>query len=390
MTDTHESRPVPRWLHAWAVLTALFALVVLVVGGLVTTFRVGMSDPVWPTEPWFLAVNGWTEPQPGFLIEHAHRAVAFGVGGLAVVLALGLWRTNPNTAARTVGTVALVVLIAAFGRFHGQMMAQKNAEAVTLPVDTVGAMAGGLGVALLLGVGGVLAGSRGAGVRMLGVLALVAVMTQGLLGGFRVRLNEWVGPDLAMYHGVFAQVVFGLLACLAAVTAKPAVREDSADRRRACRVAALLVALIYAQIAWGAWVRHAGTPLSLRLHFLTAFLVAGVAVWLMRSLFVARSATAAWTLAFVLTVQVALGVEAWMGKFAGGIYATELEKVTPVQAAVRTAHLFAGSGLLGTAILAAVWTRRVKSSAAEGEAVGEWAGAPREVAMAGAHRGDAR
>ena len=100
MQSASSARRVPRWLHAWAVLTALFALVVLVVGGLVTTFRVGMSDPVWPTEPWFLVVNGWTEPRPGFLIEHLHRAVAFGVGGLTVVLALGLWFTTPRRGPR--------------------------------------------------------------------------------------------------------------------------------------------------------------------------------------------------------------------------------------------------------------------------------------------------
>lgn len=359
MTDPRELRPVPRWLHAWAVLTAVFALVVLVVGGLVTTFRVGMSDPVWPTEPWFLVVNGWTEPQPGFLIEHTHRAVAFGVGGLAVVLSLGLWFTTPNRAARTLGVVALLVLIAAFGRFHGQMMAQKNAETVTLPTDTVVAMGGGLAVAVLLGVGGVFAGIRGAGVRLLGVVALVAVMIQGLLGGFRVKLNDLVGPDLAMYHGVFAQVVFGLLVCVAALTAKPAAdRTEHTLDRRAHRVAVLLVALIYLQIAWGAWVRHAGSPLSLRMHFLTAFLVTGAAVWLVRALFAAGRPAGAWVLVGVLTLQVALGVEAWMGKFSLGIFAVESEKITKMQAWIRTGHLLGGSLLLGAAVVSAVRTRR--------------------------------
>jgi cytochrome c oxidase assembly protein subunit 15 len=364
MTDPREPRPVPRWLHAWAVLTAAFVLVVLVVGGLVTTFRVGMSDPVWPTEPWFLAVNGWTEPRPGFLIEHTHRLVAFAVGGLAIVLSLGLWYQTPRRESRVAGIIALVWLIAAFGQFHGQMMAQKTAETVAWPTTTIGQMVGGIGILLVLSVGGLVSRTPGAGVRLLGVVALVAVMIQGLLGGFRVKLNELIGPELAMYHGVFAQVVFGLLACLAGLTAKPLAERAGYTpeaRRRAHRVAVLLVALIYLQIAWGAWVRHAGTPLSLRLHFLTAFVVTGVAVWLVRSLFAAGRPTKAWVLVGVLALQVALGVEAWMGKFSLGIFAVESEKITKMQAWIRTGHLLGGSLLLGATVLAAVRTRAGKA-----------------------------
>jgi hypothetical protein len=268
-----------------------------------------------------------------------------------------------------------------------QMMAQRNAEFITVPMDTVGAMGAGFGVALLLGLGGMIAGSRGAGTRTLGVLALVAVMIQGLLGGFRVRLNDWVGPDLAMYHGVFAQVVFGLLAALAALTAKYPTADDPTDRRRAHRAAVLLVLLIYVQIAWGAWVRHAGTPLSLRMHFLTAFVVTAAAVWLLRALFAARRTGGAWALASVLVLQVALGVEAWMGKFGTGIL-PELEKITQMQAAIRTAHLFGGSALLGVAVVLMVRTMRVRTAAPHGDETAEWGGGARKVETVGAFRGD--
>ena len=66
-------RSVPRWLHGWAILTVTATAVLLALGSLVTTFRVGMADPVWPTTPWFLFFASWTEPKPGFIIEHAHR-----------------------------------------------------------------------------------------------------------------------------------------------------------------------------------------------------------------------------------------------------------------------------------------------------------------------------
>ena len=50
-------------------------------------------------------------------------------------------------------------------------------------------------------------GVKNAGLRLLGTAALIAVMIQGLLGGFRVKLNDLVGTDLAAVHGIFAQVV---------------------------------------------------------------------------------------------------------------------------------------------------------------------------------------
>src|SRR5262249_19254806 len=69
MTD----RPVSRFVRIWAVATALVGFALLfALGGFVTSFRVGMADPVWPTEPWYLVVNQkvWVqEPSKGFLIE---------------------------------------------------------------------------------------------------------------------------------------------------------------------------------------------------------------------------------------------------------------------------------------------------------------------------------
>ena len=49
------------------------------------------------------------------------------------------------------------------------------------------------------------------------MVALIAVIVQGLLGGFRVRLHALFGTNLAVIHGCFAQLVFALLVCLAGV-----------------------------------------------------------------------------------------------------------------------------------------------------------------------------
>ena len=70
MTDPAEpARPVPRWLHAWAVLAAAATLLLLALGQMVTSFRAGMADPVWPTEPWYLFSN--YKLDFGYLVEHA-------------------------------------------------------------------------------------------------------------------------------------------------------------------------------------------------------------------------------------------------------------------------------------------------------------------------------
>ncbi len=89
-------QPVPRWLHAWAVLTAVVAAVLLALGAVVTTFRVGMADPVWPTYPWHLLLISWDEPSPGFVIEHTHRLAAYAAGFCVIVLAVGLWFAGPR------------------------------------------------------------------------------------------------------------------------------------------------------------------------------------------------------------------------------------------------------------------------------------------------------
>jgi hypothetical protein len=62
-------------------------------------------------------------------------------------------------------------------------------------------------------------------------------------------------------------------------------------------------------------------------------------------------------LAVLLALQVGLGVEAWMGKF-GTYTLPEQEQITPQKAAVRTAHVLVGTGILATAAALAVVVRR--------------------------------
>ena len=125
------TRAAPRWLRRWSILTAATAAVVVILGSRITTLRVGMSDPVWPTEPWFLVVNSqvWVqEPRTGFLVEHTHRFAAWGIGLFAAVLALGAWATEPDRKLRRFGLAALTLLLVAYLGLHGEMGAAWRAR----------------------------------------------------------------------------------------------------------------------------------------------------------------------------------------------------------------------------------------------------------------------
>jgi heme A synthase len=371
MTDSTISvaRPVPRWVRAWAILTLALGVVLLTVGGFVTSFRAGMADPVWPTEPWYLAEN--FKLDLGYLVEHTHRIVAFAVGGCAIVLAIGAWLYEPEKRLRPFGLAAIVFLCLVFGAFHGAMMHSWKEE------KRLTGLAIGTGVATLAGVVALLSACcvTGAGrqpgrwVRALAGVSLVAVMIQGLLGGLRVFLNELIGTDLAAVHGVFAQVTFCLLVAVA-ILAAPRRTGDAlavADRPRFLRLSAALVGLLFVQLVWAVFVRHQGSEAAQRLHLLTAFAVTGVAVWLSVLVLAsppvkARLGGQAYHLLGLLALQLMLGVEAYMGKFAAAGPQAQvppmLRDVRPDQAATRTAHQLIGSGLLAAAVALALRVRR--------------------------------
>ncbi|MBX9624201.1 MAG: hypothetical protein K2X82_10365 [Gemmataceae bacterium] len=392
MTDPAVTRPVPRWLHLWAVFTAALTFVTLIVlGQMVTSFRAGMADPVWPTEPWYLVSN--YKLDLGYLIEHTHRIAGFLVGGAVSLLVLGVWaagrRDDPLW---WLGLAGLVVLLGAFGEFHRGLMAQRDAAEVSVPVGPTVVMLFALGAVVALGVAGLAAGVRGVGLRLFAVGVLVAVMIQGLLGGFRVRLDALLGPELAPAHGVFGQITFALLVSLAVLTARrPAADLPTSAAGPVRHLSLVLVVLLVVQLVWGALVRHQPDPLNQRLHLLTAFLVVATVAWLLRVGFTPsarpRVAPAGWVLGVLVVLQVTLGVEAWMGKFGGGVLLPEAEAVTKQQAFLRTAHALVGTGVLASAVAMAI---RVRVRSAAGDAAAdEPAGRPAgvsELALAGGGR----
>jgi heme a synthase len=383
MTDTAEvERPVPPWLFAVAILAAAVTLVLLVLGQLVTTLKAGMADPAWPTEPWYLISN--YKDEVNYLVEHTHRIAGFTLGAILGVLTLCIWWLEPRKTARWVGVVAVVALLSTFGEFHRAVMNQTDPNRLDVPAVPVAGMGVALAVLAGVGVSGLLAGVRGSGLRLFATVVLVAVMTQGVLGGLRVRLNALHGPELAAVHGVFAQVVFCLVALLAMFCARPHRDELPASARSSAGwLSLLLVAVLFGQLVLGVLVRHLPTPLAQRLHFLTAFLAVAVIVALLRAGFGnplarVRVAPVGWLLGTLVVVQLVLGVEAWMGKFSDEARAgqpaesflPETAIPTPYQVVIRTSHVLVGTGVLACAVvLAAGLRRRAGVRIGSGEAV---------------------
>lgn len=362
---------------AWATVVA--AGVLLTLGWLVTSFRAGMADPVWPTEPWFLVVNGrvWQESKAGFLLEHTHRLAGFTVGGLTTLLAVAAWFTDRRPATRWAGLFLTVMLVAWYGQFHREMGAawaarQAGGVAASWPATS------GLLTLIAAGLLGLAAGASVGPhrwVRRLACGSLVAVMVQGLLGGYRVYLDQLAGVELAAVHGTFGQVTFCLLVATLVFTRPPA-EVSAAERGRLGGLTLALPAAVFVQLVWGVVVRHSGSPLMQRLHILTAFVVTGLAVWLAARLLATPLRGKGYHLLGIVATQVALGVEAWMGKFAAAgpeaAVPPMLRHLSVQAASIRTAHALVGAALLVSAVVLAlrVWRRAERPDEPASQAVG--------------------
>src|SRR5215468_5102673 len=94
-------------LHRFAVLTACTTVLLIFVGGLVTSTDSGLSVPDWPTTyGWNMFTFPLSKWVGGIRFEHGHRLLASFVGFLTVVLALWLARREPRVWVRRLGYAA--------------------------------------------------------------------------------------------------------------------------------------------------------------------------------------------------------------------------------------------------------------------------------------------
>ena len=271
-----------------ALFAAVFTLPLLFVGGSVTTYRVGLAVPDWPSTfgiNMFL-YDFWNAPF-GVRVEHTHRLYGAAVG------------------------LATMGLTAWFLAFEPRRF-----------------------------------------MKILGVLALLAVIVQGILGGTRVTQ---VSTFLAAVHGCTAQAFFGLMVALCVLTGRdwqnPGPLAPDVGRLR--RLGTVMLALVYAQIVLGAWFRHYGDLLALVLHAAFALAVVVHAILICDRVRRNRKALpwlvpSALCLALAVTLQVLLGMAAF-------VFLLPLDGLPHAvgfyQAVTRTGHQTNGALLLAASVV---------------------------------------
>ena len=95
------------WRHGFACLTVASTLLLIFVGGLVTSTGSSLSVPDWP-----LSYGQFFPPMVGGIFyEHGHRMIAGTVALLTAGLALWTWREEPRGTVRRLAVVALAAVL---------------------------------------------------------------------------------------------------------------------------------------------------------------------------------------------------------------------------------------------------------------------------------------
>lgn len=307
--------PWPKWLAA-ALCCLTFPL--LWIGGLVTSTKAGMAVPDWPSTygfnmfayPW----QTWVYGPWDLFIEHGHRLFASTVGLVTIACMVVIYRSDART-----------------------------------------------------------------WVKRLSVAALVLVIAQGVLGG--VRVTE-IDRTLAMVHGCTGPLFFALTALLWAVTTRSWFETGATIRRGAGGWLLAAAVLAYLQLCLGAQLRHVAATTNLwafaaivKLHLAGAAVLAVVITT--AALGVLRQPAAppmlrrlSLALLGLLTVQLALGVGAWLLKYGAPGWAAGWLPVTMEatladgmwQTHMATAHSSCGSLILAIATAAAAYSLRYTES----------------------------
>jgi cytochrome c oxidase assembly protein subunit 15 len=287
-----------RWLHSWAVLTTAAVFPLILSGGAVTSLRAGMADPEWPSPPWYLLVTSWAQT----VLERGRNFLI-------------------EHGHRQIGwLVGILAIILAIGLWR-----QKDRREL----------------------------------RWLGLIALAAVCFQGLLGGFRVRLDALFGIELAMIHGFTGQLVFALLAGICLLTSR-SWREagvvELEDPARMRRLFLTTTALLVLQLGLGVWLRQQGR--ALEAHVLVALAIV-THVFLLH-VRLARSGASGKQLlsrpvgwmSVLVVFQAGLGLAAWL--LGAGAGAFDHREIPAWRAILSTIHVAVGALLLAASVIASM------------------------------------
>jgi heme a synthase len=239
------------WLKRYAVFTALATFVLVWMGGLVTSHEAGLAVPDWPNtygyNMFFFPVSKWIG---GVFFEHTHRLMASLTGFLTTILALWLFGFKSRPLLRWGGGVFI-----AAGASLCLIFPAHVAENLLLS---------GIGLAgLVAGFYWPRCAPAPQWLRVLGVAAFVAVVTQGVLGGLRVtELKDALG----IFHATLAQLFLLLLCCIALFQTDFWQRlpvQAETDHYHIRFLFGITTGLILAQLILGATMRHQHAGLAI-------------------------------------------------------------------------------------------------------------------------------
>lgn len=246
------TRPTENpWLNRFAIFTAVCTLLLIGVGGLVTSNGAGMSVPDWPTSYGYnmfaLPFKFW---QGGAFHEHTHRLVASTVGLLTAILAIWLWVSETSGKNRRNG---LLVVLGSLLVVGGMMGVRKNPVFISIAaVSLCGMIFGAIRI------------KKTRGLRWFGIVALSAVILQGVLGGLRVVLFK---DEIGIFHATLAQFFLVLISMIALFTSKWWHRLGDANHLSSSpklrQIAGFISCLIFFQLILGASMRHQHAGLAI-------------------------------------------------------------------------------------------------------------------------------
>ncbi len=300
---------VINWRAVFARVAAAATLLLLIVGGLVTSHEAGLAVVDWPNSFGYnMFLYPLSRMTGGIYYEHAHRLMGSLVGLTTLVLAIYLQRTEPRAWLRRFAWAALLIVI-----------------------------------------------------------------VQGVLGGLRVtgrltlstsRADISPSLTLAVVHGVLGQVFFGMLVAMSVFvstswrSARAPTPAATAETDRTLNT--LLIGMLMVQLVLGAILRHLTGGLMIHLTFavpvLLLALTCGVRAWgLYADQPIIRRVGQ--TLVILTLVQVALGIAALV---ATGATAGEQPRPA-IDVRLTTAHQAGGAVLLACAVMLMLWSYRLLS-----------------------------
>ncbi len=349
------------WLHRLAVLTAVTTFILICMGGLVTSTDSGLAVPDWPTTFGYnMFLYPLSKTVSGFLFSiNPNLQADLDNSNLSMSLQKALEKNEIS--------VSENVIISAEERGSRWKLTDGENERIYTLIKSgerldvyvhgvlyehshrlIGSAVGFLTIALM-----VLIWVKDARkwMKWLGVVALVAVIAQGVMGGLRVTNLSRV---LAIIHACFAQAFFALTASLVLFTSRSWLETwakiEATDASRLRRLSLITLVLIYIQLIFGAMLRHTGNRLDAHLLF-AALVTIHIFLLLRRILrdYLKNPPLVRLTLLLsgLLALQLIMGVGAYLAEFtAFGDVVSPVAGVT-----ITTAHVAIGALMLVVSVV---------------------------------------